>query len=363
MTDETLPAPGRCILQQESFSLVRPDCDSVQSDECCWDIVCSLTLLNSGGNIVTRDSGLTPVFSLQCATNEKKSTEKPNEDAPLESATLAIEDVAIGDVVDTGDADESETETSNNTHQSPPVAMNIQKTSFNNGVWTVVFRCSSISGILLSAALGGAEVKDSPISIRRGKPKMYFGNQEGTVGPHSNLCSGFLSSMSVENIRSLESNPVVWKRSSSLSFKKPFVSFIEMELTESPNCLLSHVILKNSKSEKYKLFYRSSSHTSSDAGGGGSGDGNCSDSDDTEGSESENTAALSINEWIPFDFLTPDWTDVKGEKVVIVDISEDQCKAIGYVNAIRLELTSTSADSHNLTNSFSGVNVYGWSIE
>jgi hypothetical protein len=140
---------------------------------------------------------------------------------------------------------------------------------------------------------------------------------------------------------------------------KPFEGGLEshavLELTSSPQCLLSHVVLKSSASDQYKLFYRSSNYVDTVQL-------HCDD-EDTELSEEErealkgNREATQPGEWTAFEFLTPDWTDVKEEKVLIVDITEQQCKSIGYINAIRLEVKNSTKSN---ANSFHGVHVYGW---
>jgi hypothetical protein len=326
VTDETLPSPRRCILQQKSFNLVADSASLGQH----WDVVCTLTMCNLRGEVITRDTGLLPSIVLNQTAPVSLSSVSLNSDESRNDE----EEQEVGDDVATPTEDIATDNMLNHT------------ATFDNGVWTITIQCTMISGLKLSVALNGKEVHDSPLSIRRGKPELYFGENVGTIVSHSDLHSGFLSSMSIENLRSMEGSAVVWRRDNSVP-RGQLESFVVMELTSSPKCLLSHIVLKSSKSDQYRLFYRSSNFENSD------------DVQLNSNDHKESETVSECTEWIPFEFLTPDWTDVKEDKVLIVDIVEEQCKDIGYVDAIRLEVKSTTKKS---ANSFHGVNVYGWNV-
>mgnify|MGYP003385986732 CR=1 FL=1 len=353
VTDDTLPTPERCLLQQKSFCLVDTECGPI------WEIICTVTMCNIRGEVITRDTGLLPTVTLTQAPpeagnkedNETQDNEKDGNEDDVNKDTEQVEDALK-------DCSLDDSSLSNNDNDV------LQYTkSFHNGVWTITIHSTVISSLQLSVTLYGMDIHDSPLSIRRGKPLLYFGGSEGAVGPHSNLHSGFLSSMSIENLRSLEGNPVVWKRDHKV-FRGVLTSHVVLQLTEAPQCILSHIVLKSSISDQYKLFYRSSNYEedkslplpptkSKDSEDAGSDDAADEDSVDKE-------SVTPAGEWTPISFLTPDWTDIKEEQDILVDINEAQCKEIGYVNAIRLEVKSSTKSS---ANSFHGVNVYGWNVD
>jgi hypothetical protein len=311
VTGDTLPSPEHSALEQKSFRLIESDEGKL------WEVVCAFVVCNAHGTPISLTTGAVPDVVLTrtpLPSDQNKGNDDIAEDQPSE--------VVISD-----------TECDNSSYTM----------SFANGVWVIVITTTTLSALRVSVSLVGSEIKNSPLIIRRGKPEICFGNDVGTISSHSNLNPGFLSSMSIENLRIMEGKPCVWKRD-----KTPydfFESNVVLEL--APNCLLSHIILKNAESDQYKLFYRSSRSVESDSE-------TCLAEDEKEPDDSE---FESKNDWNLLEFLTPDWTDVKENKTLIVDISEEECKAMGYVNAIRLELKAK-----NKANSFHGIHVYGWNV-
>ena len=316
VTDETYPCAQRCILQQKKFDLI-------ESDEMgkYWDITCTLTLCNFRGEVITRDTGLVPAVKFNKITPNALQRLRKAESARLEDMSMSSEETSLKDtdILD-------------------------HKLSFENGVWTLRIKCSLLSGLTVSISLNGKEVAESPMTIRRGKPDLFFGENMGDILSTSDFYTGFLSSMTAENIRCIDGTPVIWNRDRTLK-KGSFNSFISMKMSAS-RCLISHIVLKSSMSLHYKLYYRKSRSSRE-----------CNEAivttDDNEGAEGG-------DDWTLFQFLTPDWIALKENRLLVVDVKEDQCKNIGFIEAIRLELQS-SPEVDKI--SFNGINVYGWNID
>jgi hypothetical protein len=68
--------------------------------------------------------------------------------------------------------------------------------------------------------------------------------------------------------------------------------------------------------------------------------------------------------WLPFHITTPstsastpEWNEVSADAKWTIRLTEEECRELGPVSALRLELKSSLAGS-----SFCMINVFGWDI-
>lgn len=338
ITSDTLPSPQQCTLVQKSFKLLE---SNDEGGEKLWEVVCAFVVCDADGEPIPVTTGAVPEISLSHVSvdngNEKEVTiSKETEDKE--------EDVDVrGPGLDNNESTETDDIIADNTTYTM---------SFASGVWVIVIQTSKISALCVSVKLLGSEIKDSPLTISRGKPELCFGENVGTISSYSHLHPKLFSLMSVEYLRTMDRKPCVWSRE-----KCPYdfmESYVVFELNTSPKCLLSHILLKHATSDQFKLFYRKYSDVESESSSLMSYFTN-----DVEKKEQGDANSTDIGEenWMLLDALTPDWTDVKQNKTLIIDLDEAVCKSIGYVSAIRLELKAK-----NKANSCHGINVFGWNI-
>lgn len=102
--------------------------------------------------------------------------------------------------------------------------------------------------------------------------------------------------------------------------------------------MIGHINLTNRKSEFYRLYYRPSP--------------NSVDED------------IDSIPWLPLHIVQPqtspsipEWIEITQDMKWTITLSEEECRELGPVCAIKLELRSSLAGS-----SFSVINVFGWNI-
>lgn len=107
----------------------------------------------------------------------------------------------------------------------------------------------------------------------------------------------------------------------------------------APQCLIGHINLINRKAQYYRLYYRPSPTTSQ------------------EGEDLE-------DQWLPFHIITPasspstpEWSEIHPNAKWTIRLTEEECRELGPVSGLRLELKSSHAGS-----SFCMINVFGWDI-
>jgi hypothetical protein len=108
----------------------------------------------------------------------------------------------------------------------------------------------------------------------------------------------------------------------------------------APQCLVGHINLINRKAQYYRLYYRPPPTATG------------------QGEDEEDQS------WLPFHIITPsaspstpEWSEIHQDAKWTIRLTEEECRELGPVSALRLELKSSLAGS-----SFCMINVFGWDI-